>query len=73
MPVKRGRSNGRSRADWHGTRYAHPAAGGRSQWSWALFAGFALAIFMGVLIAAGITPTGHTIDMALMHFLLFYG
>jgi DMSO/TMAO reductase YedYZ heme-binding membrane subunit len=26
-----------------------------------------------VLIAAGITPTGHTIDMALMHFLLFYG
>jgi DMSO/TMAO reductase YedYZ heme-binding membrane subunit len=28
---------------------------------------------MAVLIAAGITPTGHTIDMALMHFLLFYG
>src|SRR6266516_362142 len=25
------------------------------------------------LIAAGITSTGHTIDMALMHFLLFYG
>jgi hypothetical protein len=27
---------------------------------------------MGVLIIAGITATGHTIDMALMHFLLFY-
>jgi hypothetical protein len=27
---------------------------------------------MGVLIAAGITATGYTIDMALMHFLLFY-
>ena len=27
---------------------------------------------MGVLIIAGITVTGHTIDMALMHFLLFY-
>ena len=27
---------------------------------------------MGVLIVAGITATGHTIDMALMHFLLFY-
>ena len=28
---------------------------------------------MGVLVVAGITATGHTIDMALMHFLLFYG
>ena len=27
---------------------------------------------MGVLIIAGITVTGHTIDMALMHFMLFY-
>ena len=27
---------------------------------------------MGVLIVAGITATGHTIDMAMMHFLLFY-
>ncbi len=27
---------------------------------------------MGVLVIAGITATGHTIDMALMHFLLFY-
>ena len=71
MPVKRGRSNGRSRADWHGTRYAHPAAGGGSQWSWALFASFALAVFIAVLITAGITTTGHTIDMALMHFRSF--
>ena len=73
MSVKRGRSTGRSRADWHGTRYAHPSAGGGSQWSWALFSSFALAVFTGVLIIAGITTTGHTIDMALMHFLLFYG
>jgi hypothetical protein len=72
VSVKRGRSTGRSRADWHGTRYAHPAATGSSQWSWALFSGFALAVFLGVLIIAGITRTGHTIDMALMHFLLFY-
>jgi hypothetical protein len=70
--VKRGRSSGRSRTDRHGTRYAHPAAGGGNQWSWALFSGFALVVFMGVLIIAGITATGHTIDMALMHFLLFY-
>src|SRR5215831_14109812 len=27
---------------------------------------------MGVLIVAGITATGYTIDMALMHFMLFY-
>jgi hypothetical protein len=37
-----------------------------------LFSSFALVVFMGVLIVAGITVTGHTIDMALMHFLLFY-
>jgi hypothetical protein len=37
-----------------------------------LFSSFALVVFMGVLIVAGITATGHTIDMALMHFLLFY-
>jgi hypothetical protein len=37
-----------------------------------LFASFVLAVFMGVLIIAGITATGHTIDMALMHFMLFY-
>src|SRR5215471_4299622 len=73
VPVNRDRSNGRSRADWHGNRYDHSAPGGRSQWPWALFAGFALIVFTAVLIAAGITPTGHTIDMALMHFLLFYG
>src|SRR5215831_7909313 len=73
VPVNRDRSNGRSRADWHGNRYDHSAPGGRSQWPWALFAGFALVVFMAVLIVAGITPTGHTIDMALMHFLLFYG
>jgi hypothetical protein len=71
--VKRGRSTGRSRADWHGTRYAHPAAtAGGGQWSWALFSGFALAVFAGVLIIAGINRTGHTIDMALMRFMLFY-
>jgi hypothetical protein len=70
--VKRGRSSGRSRTDWHGTRYAHPAAGAGNQWSWVLFSSFALVVFMGVLIVAGITVTGHTIDMALMHFLLFY-
>jgi DMSO/TMAO reductase YedYZ heme-binding membrane subunit len=73
VPVKRGRSTGRSRADWHGSRYAHPAAGRKNQWSWGLFAGFALAVFVTVLIVAGVTPTGHTIDMALMRFLLFYG
>ncbi|HXZ71349.1 MAG TPA: hypothetical protein VEH31_10855, partial [Streptosporangiaceae bacterium] len=73
MPVKRGRSTGRSRADWHGTRYARPAPTGGGQWSWALFPSFAVAVFLGVLIIAGITATGHTIDMALMHFLLFYG
>jgi len=28
---------------------------------------------MGVLVVAGITAPGHTIDMAIMHFLLFYG
>jgi hypothetical protein len=70
--VKRGRSSGRSRTDWHGTRYTHPAAGAGNQWSWVLFSSFALVVFMGVLIVAGITATGHTIDMALMHFLLFY-
>jgi hypothetical protein len=70
--VKRGRSGGRSRTDWHGTRYARPAASGGNQWSWALFSSFALVVFMGVLVIAGITVTGHTIDMALMHFLLFY-
>jgi hypothetical protein len=37
-----------------------------------LFSSFALVVFMGVLIVAGITATGHTIDMAMMHFLLFY-
>jgi hypothetical protein len=37
-----------------------------------LFSSFALVVFMGVMIIAGITATGHTIDMALMHFLLFY-
>jgi hypothetical protein len=37
-----------------------------------LFSTFALVVFMGVLIVAGITTTGHTIDMALMHFMLFY-
>jgi DMSO/TMAO reductase YedYZ heme-binding membrane subunit len=37
-----------------------------------IFASFALVVFMGVLIIAGITVTGHTIDMALMHFMLFY-
>jgi hypothetical protein len=72
VSVKRGRSTGRSRADWHGTRYAHPAATGSSQWSWVLLSSFALAVFLGVLIIAGINRTGHTIDMALMHFLLFY-
>jgi hypothetical protein len=72
VSVKRGRSTGRSRADWHGSRYAHPGTGGSNQWSWVLFASFALAVFMGVLIIAGITVTGHTIDMALMHFMLFY-
>ena len=70
--MKRGRSTGRSRANWHGTRYAHPAAAGGGQWSWALFSGFALTVFVGVLIIAGITRTGHTIDMALMRFMLFY-
>jgi hypothetical protein len=39
---------------------------------WILFSSFALVVFMGVLIAAGITATGYTIDMAVMHFLLFY-
>jgi DMSO/TMAO reductase YedYZ heme-binding membrane subunit len=72
VSVKRGRSTGRSRADWHGTRYAHPAAAGGGQWSWALFSGFALAVFVGVLIIAGINRTGHTIDMDLMRFMLFY-
>ena len=72
MSVKRGRSGGRSRTDWHGTRYARPAASGGNQWSWALFSSFALVVFIGVLVIAGITVTGHTIDMALMHFLLFY-
>ena len=72
MSVKRGRSTGRSRADWHGPRYAHPAASASGQWSWVLFSSFALAVFTGVLIIAGITATGHTIDMALMHFMLFY-
>jgi hypothetical protein len=37
-----------------------------------LFSSFALVVFMGVLIVAGITTTGHSIDMALMHFMLFY-
>jgi hypothetical protein len=37
-----------------------------------LFSSFALVVFTGVLIVAGITTTGHTIDMALMHFMLFY-
>jgi hypothetical protein len=67
--VNRGRSSGRSRADWHGS---HPAASGGNQWSWVLFSSFALVVFMGVLIVAAITTTGHTIDMALMHFMLFY-
>jgi hypothetical protein len=37
-----------------------------------LFSSFALVVFMGVLIVAGMTTTGYTIDMALMHFMLFY-
>ena len=42
------------------------------EWSWVLFSSFALVVFMGVLIVAGITATGHTMTWRSMHFLLFY-
>ena len=45
----------------------------RRRRQWVLPIGFGVLGLAGALIIAGITRTGHTIDMAVMHFLLFYG
>jgi hypothetical protein len=66
----RGRSSGRSRSDRYGSR--HPMARGRPTGQWALAICFGVLGFTGALAAAGMTGPGHTIDMAVMHFLLFY-
>jgi len=66
----RGRSSGRSRSDRYGSR--HPMARGRPTGQWALAICFGALGFIGALAAAGMTRPGHTIDMAVMHFMLFY-
>ena len=70
MSLWRGRSSGRSRSDRYGSR--HPMARGRPTGRWALAICFGVLGFAGALAAAGMTGPGHTIDMAVMHFLLFY-
>ena len=70
MSLWRGRSSGRSRSDRYGSR--HPMARGRPTRRWALAICFGVLGFAGALAAAGMTGPGHTIDMAVMHFLLFY-
>jgi hypothetical protein len=47
-------------------------ARGRSNGQWALAICFGVLGFAGALAAAGMTGPGHTIDMGVMHFLLFY-
>jgi hypothetical protein len=47
-------------------------ARGRPAGQWALAICFAVLGFTGALAAAGMTGPGHTIDMAVMHFVLFY-
>jgi hypothetical protein len=47
-------------------------ARGRPNGQWALAICFGVLGFAGALAAAGMTGPGHTIDMAVMHFLLFY-
>jgi hypothetical protein len=71
VSLRRGRSSVRSRPDLYGNR--RPLTGGSSNAQWALAICFGGLGFAGALIAAGITKAGHTIDMAVMHFLLFYG
>jgi hypothetical protein len=47
-------------------------ARGRPNGQWAFAICFGVLGFAGALAAAGMTGPGHTIDMAVMHFLLFY-
>jgi hypothetical protein len=47
-------------------------ARGRHTGQWALAICFGVLGFTGALAAAGMTGPGHTIDMAVMHFMLFY-
>ena len=47
-------------------------ARGRPTGQWALAIWFGALGFIGALAAAGMTRPGHTIDMAVMHFMLFY-
>ena len=47
-------------------------ARGTSTGRWALVICFGVLGFVGALAAAGMTHPGHTIDMAVMHFMLFY-
>jgi hypothetical protein len=47
-------------------------ARGRPTGQWALAICFGVLGFIGALAAAGMTRPGHTIDMAVMHFMLFY-
>jgi hypothetical protein len=47
-------------------------ARGRHAGQWALAICFGVLGFTGALAAAGMTGPGHTIDMAVMHFMLFY-
>jgi hypothetical protein len=47
-------------------------ARGRPTGQWALAICFGVVGFTGALAVAGMTGPGHTIDMAVMHFLLFY-
>jgi hypothetical protein len=71
VSLRRDRSSVRSRPDLYGNR--RPLTGGSGNAQWALAICFGGLGFAGALIAAGITKAGHTIDMAIMHFLLFYG
>jgi len=71
VSLRRDRSSVRSRLDLYGSR--RPMTGGSSNAQWALAICFGGLGFVAALIAAGITKAGHTIDMAVMHFLLFYG
>jgi len=47
-------------------------ARGRANGQWALAICFGMLGFAGALAVAGMTGPGHTIDMAVMHFMLFY-
>src|SRR5262249_59117782 len=71
--MQRDRSAGRSRFDRYGSRQIRPADRGAPRGQWALFLIFGIIGIAGALAAAAATKAGHTIDTALMRFLLFYG